>query len=473
MSNSPVGPSLQSKPMTISESNARPPTAGGARGRDRLGILTGWPAAVAVLLLFWLFMVASLRDKSLTFDEVVYAAAGYSQWHYGDFRLQPENGQLAERLAGLPLELSLPPLPPPDKAAWKDADQWRIGWQWLYRSGSDAASLGSDGRMACGLFAVALGALVWALSRRLFGPFGGMASLLVFVLNPTVLANGALMTSDMAAALFFLATAWAAWALLTRLTPGRLLLSASLLGALFLTKMSAFLAGPVALLLIAARLVDGRPLPVSILRFRRELASRSQQALAIAGLALLHLLVVVFMIWACYGFRYSAAPSDDASGRFRIPWEHLLAKPDPVYSLQALGLSDAQKLQARSILMARGAAEPLWTNSALDAVREIRRDVLTPDQAGSLRRSCPSRRRNCGSGRSSRPAGTAFCPKPGSMGFADVYRRAQVRVAFLNGDFRLRGWHSFFPYTFLVKTPLALFGIPAGRRGGRGERPPR
>jgi len=160
--------------MKISETNAHPTPAGGARGRDRLRILTGWPAAGAVLLLFWLFMVASLRDKSLTFDEVVYAAAGYSQWHYGDFRLQPENGQLPERVAGLPLELSLPPLPPPDKAAWKDADQWRIGGQWLYRSGSDAESLGADGRMACGLFAVALGALAWAWSRRLFGPLGGM-----------------------------------------------------------------------------------------------------------------------------------------------------------------------------------------------------------------------------------------------------------------------------------------------------------
>jgi len=465
--------------MTISETNAHPPSASGARGRDRLGILTGWPAAAVVLLLFWLFMVASLRDKSLTFDEVVYAAAGYSQWHYGDFRLQPENGQLPERLAGLPLELSLPSLPPPDKAAWRDADQWQVGGQWLYRSGSDAESLGADGRMACGLFAVALGALVWAWSRRLFGPFGGMTSLLIFVLNPAVLANGALMTSDMASSLFFLASAWATWALLHRLTPGRLLLSALLLGALFLTKVSAFLDGPIALLLIAARLVDGRPLPVSIGTFRRELVSRSQQAFAIAGSVLIHALVVVFMIWACYGFRYSAAPSNDSSGRFRIPWEHLLAKPDPVYSLQALGLSDSQKLQVKSILVAHGAVETLWTNNALDAVEAIRREVLTPEQIRQLEAimSKPSPAlwvRIIESARRHR-----VLPEAWIYGFTDVYRRAQVRVAFLNGDFRLRGWHSFFPYAFLVKTPLTLFGIvlvavaAAGARGLRRDSPRR
>jgi hypothetical protein len=445
--------------MKISETNAHPPPASGALGRDRLGIFTGWPAAGAVLLLFWLFMVASLRDKSLTFDEVVYAAAGYSQWHYGDFRLQPENGQLPERVAGLPLELSLPPLPPPDKAAWKDADQWQIGGQWLYRSGSDAESLGADGRMACGLFAVALGALAWAWSRRLFGPFGGMTSLLIYVLNPTVLANGALMTSDMATALFFLASAWATWALLHRLTPGRLLLSALLLGALFLTKVSAFLAVPIAVLLTAARLADGRPLPVSIGTFRRELASRSRQALAIAGSALFHLLVVVFMVWACYGFRYSAAPGNDSSGRFRIPWEHLLAKPEPVSSIQSLGLSDAQKLQARSILVAHGAVEPVWSNNALDAIEAIRREVLTPEQVRQFEAIM------------SKPSPALWVravefvrthqilPEAWIYGFTDVYRRAQVRVAFLNGDFRLHGWLSFFPYAFLVKTPLALFGI--------------
>jgi hypothetical protein len=459
--------------MKPSESDANASPGSGDKGRARLRFLAGWPAAGVVLALFWLFMVASLRDKSLTFDEVVYAAAGYSQWHYGDFRIQPENGQLPERMAGIPLELSLPPPPPPDKTAWRDADQWQLGRQWLYMSGADAERLGADGRMACGIFAVALGALVWAWSRRLFGPFGGMTSLLLFVLNPTVLANGALMTSDMATALFFAASVCGMWALLHQLTPGRLLLSALLLGALFLTKASALLAGPIAILLIAARLVDGRPLPVSIGPFRRELASRSQQALAIAISALLHALVVVFMIWACYGFRYSAASSYDSSGRFRIPWEHLLAKPDPVSALRAVGMDDAQRSQAKSILMLHGAAEPLWTNNSLDAVQEIRRDVLTREQAMQLDAIM------------SRPSPAFWVrmvelarrhrvlPEGWIYGFTDVYRRAQVRVAFLNGDFRLRGWLSFFPYTFLVKTPLALFGViliamaAAGVRGIR------
>ena len=106
------------------------------------------------------------------------------------------------------------------------------------------------------------------------------------------------MTSDTAAALFLAASAWAIWTALERLTLGRVLLSALIMGALFLTKMSALLIVPVALLLVGARLADGRPLGVSLGGFRRELASRAQQAMAVCAAALVHAFAVVAIVWA-------------------------------------------------------------------------------------------------------------------------------------------------------------------------------
>ena len=457
--------------------NPAPATEGGAApGPAWARALTGPGAACTVLALFWVLMAASLRDKSLTYDEVAYAAAGYSQWHFGDYRLQPENGLVPERVAGLAMALSLSPFPAPEPAAWRDAEQWRVGHQWLYRSGRDAESLGAEGRMGCGLFAVALGAVVWAWSRRLFGPLGGMLSLLLFVLNPTVLANGALMTSDTAAALFLAASAWAIWTALERLTLGRVLLSALIMGALFLTKMSALLIVPVALLLVGARLADGRPLGVSLGGFRRELASRAQQAMAVCAAALVHAFAVVAIVWAGYGFRYSAFADPGAeAGRFRFPWEYLLAKPGPLSALRSLDLTEAQRAQAQAILASNGATDDIWTNRALDAEEAIRRAVLTPEQGRRLDaalaepspvawvRAVEAARRH------------RLLPEAWLYGFTDVYRRSQVRPAFLNGDFRLRGWPSFFPYTFLVKTPLSVFAVLAlslaavdwrGRRAG-------
>ena len=65
--------------------------------------LLGWPAAAAILIAFWLGMLASLLGTSQTFDEGVHVTAGYTFWRYNDYRLNPENGNLPQRVMALPL----------------------------------------------------------------------------------------------------------------------------------------------------------------------------------------------------------------------------------------------------------------------------------------------------------------------------------------------------------------------------------
>jgi len=435
--------------------------------------LLGAPAACAVLALLWVALVASLARKSPTYDEVAHAAAGYSYWHFGDYRLQPENGQLPQRLAGLPMALAVSPLPAPEPSAWRDSDDWLLGYLWLFKSGRDADALVLWGRMCCALFAVAVGALVWAWARRRFGPAGAMVSLVLYAASPAVLANGALMTSDMAAALFILASAGSLWAVLGRVTPARVAVSSLVLAGLFLTKVSALLVLPVAAVLAAVRVADGRPLEVRAWRRGRVLVRRTHQAAAVAALVVLHAAAVVAVLWASYGFRYSAFA--DSAGRFRQPWEYLLAKPGPAAALGSLHLTQEQRARVGSILVARGASEAIWSNPTLDALSDIRRDVLTPEQAAALDAVL------------SRPSPEAWVrvveaarrhhllPEAWIYGFTDVYRRSQVRPAFMNGEFRLQGWRSFFPYAFLVKTPLGLFAVMglAALAYGRGARPGR
>jgi len=445
--------------MTNNDAPAHRTAACAPRAQRIRDLFTGPIAAFVVLALFWAVMLASLREKSLTFDEVAHAAGGYSYWHFGDYRLQPENGQLPQRVAGLPMALSIAPFPAPEKAAWADSEVWRLGYQWLFKSGRNTDGLTMWGRALCGLFAVALGALVWVWSRRLFGPAGGMVSLLLYVMNPTILANGALMTSDMAAALFFTASSWAIWALLQRFTLGRLLLSSFVVAGFFLTKISALLILPAAFLIAVARLADGRPMSVLLGSFSCEIAPRSRQALLIAASVLVHAVVVVAVIWVGYGFRYSAF--SESGGSFREPWEYLLAKPGPVQVLGSLNMGEGQKRSAEAIMAAHGASAPVWTNRSLDALAAIRQDVLTSAQAHELdvlldRPSPEIWARAIEFARRHR-----LLPEAWLYGFTDVYRRSQVRPAFLNGDFRLRGWPWFFPYTFLVKTPLPFFGVMA------------
>jgi len=360
----------------------------------------------AVLLLFWVAMLASLRDKSLAFDEVLHATAGFSYWRYEDYGFQPENGILPQRVAGLPLALSGYIPPATDLSEWRDSQAPNVGYHWFYELGNNAEKMAASGRAACGVFAVLLGAVVWAWSRQLFGPKGAIISLLLYVFSPTILANGALMTSDMAAALFLLAATWSWWAVLQRMAAGRILGSALVVGGLFVSKASAVLIIPVMLALAAVRVFDGRPLPFACGRWQGATGSRTRQALAFAAAGVAHAAVVVAVIWTFYGFRFSAFPAPASGEHFMAPWEYALGLPDP---------------------FAPGNHPP--PTGAFHAIDFLRRHELLPE---------------------------AWL-----YGFGHVLRGAKIRRTFWNGEYSETGWPGFFPYTFLVKTPLSVFGVCA------------
>jgi hypothetical protein len=424
--------------------------------------LTG-PATVALVLAgFWGLMQASLWRKSPTFDELGGPTAGYTYWRCNDYRLDPEAGNLPQRVMALPLLSDRFRFPALSGEHWRTADVWSLAFDWFYNLGNDADAMMRRARAASGLMAVALGALVWFWSRRLFGPWGGLLSLLLFVLNPSILANGALATTDTAVSLFFLAAVGALWALLHRLTTGRLFLSAVVTAALFVTKMSAPLLVPMALALVAARLLSGRPLPVAVGPWRGTMVRRGPQAAAFAGAAAVHVLVAAAVIWASFGFRFNAvAGADAAHGQLFRRWEVLLGKPDPLTLLGDLDLSDGQKAAVNQMTSDFEMAVSRWTPERLAALATIRQKILTPAQNRALdeKMAAPpptliaqiidSLRRH------------RVLPEAYLYGQCSVLRFSNLRNAFLNGEVSLTGWRWFFPYTLLVKTPLPVFGVLA------------
>jgi hypothetical protein len=349
-------------------------------------------------------MLASAADKSLTADETRHSTAGYTYWRFNDYRLNPGNGALAQRIMAIPLLTGRFRFPSLDGDGWRHSDELTVGDAWFNRLGNDAGSMLARGRAACALIAASLAALVWWCARRIFGPVGAMLSLLLCILNPTVLANGPLMTSDTACALFFLAATLGLWGMLQRLTPGRVLASALLMGALAVTKMSAVLILPIALILMAVRIIDGRPLPAGWGGRRRDLR-RGGMALGFAGAAAAHIGVVVLIVWASFGFRYSAfngaRPGID---RLNDAWESLAGKP----MASAVSPAHPETLALRVLAFA-------------DRHRLL--------------------------------------PQAYTYGWAVIRKETLQRGAFLNGQFSLDGWRSFFPYTALVKTPLPVFGV--------------
>ena len=397
---------------------AAPPPASLPARRGWRQLATGPLGAALVLAAFWVFLVASVEEKSLTSDEIVHATAGYTYWTLRDYRLNPENGILPQRVMALPLLFGGYRAPSTAREAWRNSDEWAVGDEWFHQLGNDLPGMLRRGRAAIGLLTVALGALVWHWSRRLFGPLAGLLSLLLFVASPTILANGALMTSDAACSLFFLAATMSLWATLHHITVGRVLLSGLLMGGLFASKMSAVLMLPIGLVLIVARLVLARPLWLGF-GLGRHLTSRPRQAAALGAVVFAHALLVPAVIWGCYGFRYEAfAPGTTSQDRWQHPWEYVLGGPavSVVGSPLAAGRSGASADPTRKQLAAR----------AFEFLRE--RQLL---------------------------------PEAYLYGYAHAWRFARARSAFFNGDYGVSGWRTFFPYTFLVKTPLPVFGILA------------
>ena len=172
-----------------------------------------WPV-ILLLVCHATLGLSAVHQKSMTFDEGVHMTGGYSYWALNDYRLQPENGNWSQRFAGIPAWLAGHSFPTNDNPAWRDANVWVLCDQLIFAPDTDADALVWRSRIMMALPGAILGMLVYLWSRRLFGPWGGLLSLAVYAFSPTMLANGFLTTSDLFAALFFLAAVWALWTML-------------------------------------------------------------------------------------------------------------------------------------------------------------------------------------------------------------------------------------------------------------------
>jgi len=263
----------------------------------------------------------ALREKSTTADELAHVTGGYTFNHWRDFRLHPENGILPQRWQALPATVRGAAFPPLDTPAWRKSEVWLTGYAFFYQSGNDPAALLFPARAMNSLFGAALVLLVYFWSRGLWGEAGALVSAAFCALCPTMLAHSGLATSDMGLAFFLLAASGAYW---RHLHDGRWRtwwLSALLLGLAAVAKYTSVLLLPLAVVMAAARIFDPAPLTLGGATFR---TPQGRLAGIIASTAAQGL-VAVAVVWAFFGFRYSALNPALPPGDFNLPWDFLLS----------------------------------------------------------------------------------------------------------------------------------------------------
>ena len=168
---------------------------------------------VAVLLgaMAWM-MVFSIEAESQTWDEAMHLAAGYSYWKTGDYRLNPEHPPLGKLLNAIPLLFLDVPLPV-QHPAWIDNDEFRFGQQFLYKSTYSAGDLLFRARMVTVAITLLFGLCLALWTRSKFSSEIAIAALGFYCFDPTVIAHGRYITSDLLIAFtsFLAAIAWLWW----------------------------------------------------------------------------------------------------------------------------------------------------------------------------------------------------------------------------------------------------------------------
>lgn len=165
---------------------------------------------VALLLLFvFVASVSSIKNDSLTMDEVAHLPAGYSYLTQKDMRLNPEHPPLIKDLSAVPLLFIKDIKFPSSIKAWQtDVNgQWDFGRYFLYQTGNPAEKMIFWGRLPMILILLLLGFYIFKWARKLFGNCAGLLALFFFSFSPTFLTHGRLVTTDVgAAAGVFIAT---------------------------------------------------------------------------------------------------------------------------------------------------------------------------------------------------------------------------------------------------------------------------
>ena len=242
----------------------------------------------------------SVTQLSITSDEIDHLHAAYRYWQCNDFGWNPEHPPLVKIIAGLPLQFMRINDPIPQACGLKDdkSIDFIVGHAFAF---ANPETVLTAARFGASLFAVLLLLAVWFLARKMFDfPVAVICGVLV-AFDPNFLAHGALVTTDIAAALAILLAVYALYCYATEPNFTRLLALGLATGFALCAKHSTILLAIVFPTVLAAD---------AILYAQEE---RGRRLLRYTGALCVVAAVACTVLWASYGFRYAARPGGAAT----------------------------------------------------------------------------------------------------------------------------------------------------------------
>lgn len=257
-------------------------------------------ACAALLSAMSLQMFAVVARKSITVDEIVMIPAAYYHLAAGNCQLVHEHPPLAKLVSGLPLLFVQPNEANPEKfgvAANSPGGKWKYEERFWEDNFALFDSLSFWGRVPMILLTVLTGVLLFYFARDLFGPLAAVLAVALFSIEPTALAHGRVVQTDMAASFGYLLVFFTLNRYLRAPDARRALLLGVAGGVACTAKFSMLLVAPVV----------GVVFLILLWRARKDRASR-KTVLAHAGLVAL---TAVLFVNATYFFDHRALDNED------------------------------------------------------------------------------------------------------------------------------------------------------------------
>ena len=192
-------------------------------------------------------LIAVILRKTITNDEIVHIPSGYHYLVGGDFRQNPEHPSLIKMWAALPLVFVGPqPASFARPSGFDYAHFTMTSSLEFWRTNRDLfRSIIFWSRAQMILLAIILGVVIFHVGREFFGDRAAVLAVALFVVEPTMLAHGRIVQTDMPAALGYLLFFFALYRFLKSVNASRAIALGLATAFALLTKFSMIIIVPV------------------------------------------------------------------------------------------------------------------------------------------------------------------------------------------------------------------------------------
>lgn len=182
--------------------------------RNVLTVARDWTRAhlaelvcAALLAAMSLQLFAVISRKNITVDEIVMIPSAYYHLAAGNFQLVNEHPPLSKLIAGVPALLIQPDEVKPEQIVGEPGSnpaKWSYAERFWENNPQRFESLSYWPRVPAILLTVLLGFIIFKFARELFGNLPAVLAVALFTLEPTVLAHGRVVQTDIPATLGYL-----------------------------------------------------------------------------------------------------------------------------------------------------------------------------------------------------------------------------------------------------------------------------